>query len=222
MGYRYSSVGLHPSTAAAMPANHIVQLPTGFLVLQVFQLIFAKVVLGLSAFLLSQTSGGVFGAEAFATFTSLVTIIILVYQIVAQRAVNRVYNMWAFLSLDVVAVLFWLSAAGALGALRAAFSVPVNITTCTYGIDPITGDCVDFDKRSLSKRYAWAGDVYLDIVVADAAICGVEAFVPLTILMGSTTDFCKGSSSSLRSFSSPPAFTNTASSPLETPSWFAT
>lgn len=179
MSYHYSSVGLHPSTV--MP-NHIVQMPTGFIALRIIQLIFALAVVGLSGFLISQTSGGVFSAEAFSTFVAVVTIITLAYKLVAEKAAHGAYNMWAFLSLDIVGCLFWLSAAGALGALRAAFSVPVNITTCTYGIDPDTGNCISYRKRNLSKRDAWAGDVYLDIVVADAAVSGVQAYVSPMIL----------------------------------------
>lgn len=174
IGYRYSSVGIRPSTA--MP-NHVVQMPTGFIALRIIQLIFALVVLGLSGFLISQTSGGIFSAEAFATFAAAVTLIALTYKLVAEKAAHGAYNMWAFLSLDIVGFLFWVSAAGSLGALRAAFMVPVDVTTCTYGIDPDTGDCITYRKRALFKRDAWAGDVYLDIVVADAAISGVQAYV---------------------------------------------
>jgi hypothetical protein len=68
--------------------------------------------------------------------------------------------MWAVLALEIVMVLFWLSAMGSLAALRAAFSVYVDV----------------YYKRSIEKRYvyAWAGDTYLAILAATAGVAAIE------------------------------------------------
>ena len=72
---------------------------------------------------------------------------------------NNAYNMWAVLALDIVMVIFWLSAMGAMAALRASFTVPVVIF-----------------KRELIKRYyyTWAGSTYLAILAAAAGVAAIE------------------------------------------------
>jgi hypothetical protein len=60
--------------------------------------------------------------------------------------------MWAVLALEIVMVLFWLSAMGSLAALRAAFSVV-------------------YYKRDV---YALAGDTYLAILAATAGVAAIE------------------------------------------------
>jgi hypothetical protein len=172
----YSTVGVSPNPA--MPA-HIVQMPKGFVVLRVLQISCAVTVLGLSAFLISQTSGSVFTAEAFTTFVAIATLIITTYNIIAETVARGTYNMWAVLASGIVGFLLWLASAASLGALRATFVAPVTIINCTYGINPYTGQCNTYKRglNNLFKRYAWAGDVYLKILTVDAAIAGLQTFV---------------------------------------------
>jgi len=172
----YSTVGVSPSPD--MPAD-IVQMPKSYVVLQILQISCAVTVLSLSAFLISQTSGGVFSAEAFTTFVATATLIITTYTIIAETVAHVAYNKWAVLASNIVGFLLWISSTASLGALRSTFGLQVIITTCTYGIDPSTGDCITFkrDSNNLSKRYAWAGDVYLKFLTVDTAMAGVQTFV---------------------------------------------
>jgi hypothetical protein len=158
-----------------MPA-HIVQMPKG---LQVLQICCAVIVLGLSAFLISQTSGPVFRAEAFTTFVAVATLIITSYTLIAHTVARGAYNKWAVLASAIAGFVLWLASTASLGALRATFKIPVTITTCTYGIDPSTGDCIIYKRglNNLFKRYAWAGDVYLKFLTVDTAMAGVQTFV---------------------------------------------
>jgi len=169
----YSTAGVRPRSA--MPA-HIVQMPRGFVVLRVLQISIAITVLGLSAFLISQTSGAVFTAEAFTTFVAAATLIITTYNIIAETVARGAYNMWAVLASGIVGFLLWLASTASLGALRATFVVAVTITRCTYGIDPYSGECNTYKRglNNLFKRYAWAGDVYLKMLTVDAALAGVQ------------------------------------------------
>src|SRR5213078_2935312 len=107
----YSTVGVSPNPA--MPA-HIVQMPKGFVVLQVLQVSCAVTVLGLSAFLISQTSGAVFSAEAFTTFVAAATLIITTYTIIAETVTRGAYNKWAVLASDIVGFLLWLASTASL------------------------------------------------------------------------------------------------------------
>ena len=175
--YEYSSMG--PQSNSNM-ADRVVRPPKALVALHTLQIIIAIAVLGLSSYLISQTSGGVFSAESFATFSAGATIILATYRIVAERFAHRMYNVWAVLSAEVLGCMFWMGAAASLGALRDVFRQPVAVMTCTYGIDSSTGNCI-LDKREpvdLWKRGAWAGSTYLNLVASDAALSGVEVFVP--------------------------------------------
>ena len=162
------------STAGVRP--RIVQMPTGFVVLRVLHISIAITVLGLSAYLISQTSGAVFSAEAFTTFVAVATLVITTYNIIAETVARDAYNMWAVLASSIVGFFLWLASTASLGALRATFDVPVTITRCTYGIDPYSGECITYKRglNNLFKRYAWAGDVYLKMLTVDAALAGVQ------------------------------------------------
>lgn len=65
--------------------------------------------------------------------------------------------MWAILALDIVMVIFWLSSMGALAALRAAFTIPV-------------------DNSGYRKRYIFfeATQGYLAILAVSAAVAAIE------------------------------------------------
>ena len=68
--------------------------------------------------------------------------------------------MWAVLALDALMVVFWLSAMGAMAALRAAFTIDITLS-----------------KRELVKRYyyyTWAGSTYLAILSAAAGVAAIE------------------------------------------------
>lgn len=86
--------------------------------------------------------------------------IVVTYDLVSERAVKKAYNKWAVLALEIVMIIFWLAAMGALAALRAAFTVPVDIY---------------YNKRSLFKRYfyTWASDSYLAILAASAGVAAI-------------------------------------------------
>lgn len=145
---------------------------------RILQIIFAVIVAGLTAFLLANTNGFVFTvspnmefryaasitnhdlkAIAFGIFCAIITLIIVTYDLVSEKAVQKAYNMWAVLALDALMVIFWLSAMGAMAALRAAFIVSFTVS-----------------KRQLVKRYdvVSAGSTYLAILSAAAGVAAIE------------------------------------------------
>lgn len=74
----------------------------------------------------------------------------------AERAARGAYNRWAVLALDILMVVFWLSAMGDLAATRAAFNIDV-----TYY----------YRKRDL---ILWATESYLDLLAASAGLAAIE------------------------------------------------
>jgi len=155
-----------------MTESHIIPMPKWFIAIRILQIVFALIVIAMTAFLISNTIGFTFSATAFAIFLGILTLIVVTYDLVAERAAKGAYNMWAILALDIVMVIFWLSAMGSLAALRAAFTIPVTIY-----------------KRELIKRYiyAWAGDTYLAILAVAAAVSALEMilFIVSLIMFGS-------------------------------------
>lgn len=70
-------------------------------------------------------------AFGFAIFTSLATITIVLYNILSTRvtSLQKLYNHWAVLALDIFGVVFWLSTMALHAALRASFK-PISISGC--------------------------------------------------------------------------------------------
>jgi len=90
---------------ANSPRNHVLKIPFFVSIILVFQFIFALVLLGLSAYGVSQLYVDGFGATLF---TSIVTMIITAYILVATEIVTLIYNYWAILGLDIFLVVMWL------------------------------------------------------------------------------------------------------------------
>jgi hypothetical protein len=123
-----------------MNDSHIVPMPKGFIAVRILQILFAVIVTGLTAFLVSRSFGFVHGvslvgrsgkhqannhvqATAFGIFCGILTLIIVAYDIISERVAKKAYNMWAVLALDIVMIIFWLSAMGSLAAYRASFTL---------------------------------------------------------------------------------------------------
>jgi len=146
--------------------NHKLVLPVVFLFLRVAQAVIAVIVLGLTAFLISVHYGILVpGSYGVAMFTSIVTLIIVAYNIIADRAVPAIYNMWAILALDIFAVIFWLSTMAAIAAYRAG-----------YGLDFYYNYRRDLDKRYVSSV------VYLGVLVG-VSILAAKAMILFLITL---------------------------------------
>lgn len=154
------------STTPAVSNGHIVHMPKGFIAVRILQLIFAILVLALSGFLMNHTYYGTYPQESLGLFSGLFTIIIVVYDLVAESGAQAAYNMWAVLSLDILATIFWLSSMASLAALRATFTVPVVTETCD-----MYGNCYTKEKRDI------ATDGYLDVLAVDVALAAVALYV---------------------------------------------
>ncbi|TID14725.1 hypothetical protein E2P81_ATG08679 [Venturia nashicola] len=142
--------------------THVLQMPKGFLGIRIAQLVIGVVEVGLIAYLMSNTHGFVFSAQAWTILCGIATLIIVIYNIVATRS-HSLYNMWAVLSLDCAMAVFWMSAMGALAHTRSAFA---------------TNDL-------LAKRYyyIWATGTYLAVLSVTAAIAALEMILFISSLI---------------------------------------
>jgi len=115
-------------------------------------------------------------AWGFAIFTSLATIVVILYTVLTSsvNALKAAYNYWAVLGLEIFMVVFWLASMAALAALRATFTIPVEIDGCFN--DGTGGVC--FKKRQLMKR-AVATKGYLNMIAGSAALSAIIMLVSI-------------------------------------------
>lgn len=153
----------------------VLALPKWVMIVRGFQLFFSLVVLGISAYGVYWIA---FNSWGFAIFTSLATIIIVLYGILTNRitAWHSGYNYWAVLALDIFGVVFWLASMGALAATRAAFIFPTTISGCGHSGDIGGGYC--FKRRqleSLNKRDAYVASYgYLNLMSGAAGVSAIN------------------------------------------------
>ncbi|SMY27864.1 unnamed protein product [Zymoseptoria tritici ST99CH_1A5] len=128
-----------------MSHDHHLQLPKFIWPIRIVQLVLSVIVLGLSAANVDVAS---FDAHAFAVFTSLFSIIILTYYLVAVHAVPRAYHWMAIVALELIAVVFWLATWAALAGLYADLVGGSRRSRNYYNIDRRSPE-----KRSIYSDY---------------------------------------------------------------------
>jgi hypothetical protein len=157
-----------------MPNNgySVVPVQKAFTALRIIQVILGIIILGLSAYPVSLTSGYGYGAYIFepgaiGIFTGIATLIFVVYWFVSNSVSNqKLYNYWAIFAVECFVWVFWLTTF----ALYASFvgqslSTMGNYNTSYSGGNTYcySGYCVT-GKRGLSKRYVQtdpvAGTIY--------------------------------------------------------------
>jgi len=99
--------------------------------------------------------------------------IIVLYNVLSTKipSLNKLYNHWAIMGLDIFAIIFWLSAMAALGALRASFVVDVTINGCGHTGEIGGSYCW---KRDLIKRYRVASHGGLNVMSVGAGFSGLN------------------------------------------------
>ncbi|KAH8196767.1 hypothetical protein TruAng_009059 [Truncatella angustata] len=141
--------------------EHLPLYPKGFIAIRIVQLVLAVVVLGLTAYGVSQLA---FDGDILSLFSALATLITCIYIIVAEFGAPALYNYWAVLSLDIFLVVFWLISF----ALLAAEIAPYASGYCTY-----------YYCYSLSS----AEKTYFAILAAAAGLGGAEFLAFLVSLV---------------------------------------
>jgi len=150
-------------------APHIVEMPElGFTVLRIIQSVLAVGLFGLLAYFvwavdqtyLSNSTNIVTGAIGVGLFSVCLTLILRGYYIISSSCAPRAYNYWAVLSLESLAVLFWLITFALLADIVAAL-VSANNANGYYYYDSgssssstydYTSDCSDSDYYCYAKR----------------------------------------------------------------------
>lgn len=105
-------------------------------------------------------------------FTWIVVTYVLVTEKVASA--NGAYNIWAVLALDLFMAILWLASCGANAALRATFTVPVNVHGCRNDGSLINSNQCDVSVMKRADGPAVADDAGLAMM---SAIAGLSALV---------------------------------------------
>lgn len=159
--------------------------PKWVLYLRAARALLAVLVLGLAAYTIQIIA---FAQAQLNIFVAVFTFLVTVYIFVSELSVPQAYNKWLLLVLEVVTLIFWLSAFASLAALAA------NIDACLDMVESYSGlICrqTRYRKRTLEKRAGvWdiktAREWYA--VLAAASGIGAIIFVICIILL---TVFCR-------------------------------
>lgn len=177
--YILLSLKLNARANMAVDTPHIVAVPGWFLVFRILQIILAVVTLGFAAFLTWVVPLPGFG---LAIFTAIVSLIIVVYILIASKSCPSVYNYWAILALEIFAVIFWLCTMGVLASYAGALTV--GYSGYAYGdsnsyyetsCDPNYYSCTR--KRAvqaLTKRFTPGYALSVGLIGGTAGIAALE------------------------------------------------
>ncbi|QSZ34999.1 hypothetical protein DSL72_007861 [Monilinia vaccinii-corymbosi] len=147
--------------------------------LRIAQLVIAIVILGLSSYGVYWL---VYDGDALTLSAAVISIIICGYVIIASSLAPVMYNYWAILALDILAVVLWLSAFPTLAA-QIATSV---VYTSSY--DTYYGAYYNYKiKRGLGieRRAETTWDTYKGTMIASSAFGALEfaLFVATLIIL---------------------------------------
>jgi len=158
-----------------MSTSHILPLPKAVFGLRIAQLVIAIVILGLAAYGVTFFA---FDGDSLMLFTTLATMIITVYYIVAITALPAAYNYWAILSLDIFAVVFWVISFSLLAWEVAAYGWAVSYS---YSYCDAYGYC--YKKRDLEARATTNVYTYRNALAAAAGLGGLEFILFIVTLV---------------------------------------
>ncbi|KAK7430208.1 hypothetical protein QQZ08_003183 [Neonectria magnoliae] len=114
--------------------EHTPNHPSGFMILRVFQFVFSIVILGLISYTVYVLT---FSANCLMLFTSVASVIITLWMVLAHSCAPKLYNYWAVLALDIFLLVFWIISFALLTAQTVFFwsvtSGYCDYYTCYYG-----------------------------------------------------------------------------------------
>lgn len=103
-----------------MEADHYVPQPRFLFFLRIAQMALALVALALTAFSMAKLNSiWISGSFGYAIFCCIFTLLTGTYLLVSEAHFLNMWNRWVALAIDVIGVLFWISAWGSLAAWAA-------------------------------------------------------------------------------------------------------
>ncbi|OCL09135.1 hypothetical protein AOQ84DRAFT_439173 [Glonium stellatum] len=156
--------------------SHVVAVPRWTLGLHIIQLLFAVIILGLSAYGISFIS---YNVLIYSLVVCLCTFGVVIYMLVASTIAPKVYNMWAFLALNIWMIVFWIVQFSLVASLASLWHI-----SCSY--DVYYGERCTYGKRDLGgleKRETTTYQAYYGALVAGALFGAAEFVLWLVVLI---------------------------------------
>ncbi|KAF7880847.1 uncharacterized protein EAF02_006738 [Botrytis sinoallii] len=143
--------------------------------LRIAQLVLAVIILALSSYGVYWL---VYDGDALTLASAAISIVICVYVIVASTGAPVLYNYWAILGLDIIAVILWVVSFPILASQIA------NAITVDYSCDSYYSCYYYKHKRGLGleKRAETTWETYKGVMIATSALGGLE-FVLFSITL---------------------------------------
>ncbi|KAI9757328.1 MAG: hypothetical protein M1815_001414 [Lichina confinis] len=164
----------------------ILAQPKWVLYLRAARALLAVLVLGLAAYTMQIIS---FPQAQLNVFAAVFTFLVTVYIFVSEISVPKAYNRWLLLALEILSLIFWLSAFASLAALAANADACFDMAESYRGV--VCTRRRRYRKRSLEKRgQVWDLKTAREWYAVMAAASGIGAiiFVICIILL---TVFCR-------------------------------
>jgi len=143
--------------------EHTLGLPRALIAIRIIQLVLAVLILGLDAYGLYVLA---FSGAALNMFTTVATIIVCIYNIVAELGPVSLYNYWAILALDIFLTVFWLISF----ALMAAQVAPLFTSYSYYS--------GYYSYYSYYSSYTYYGIAFMSCMAAVAGLGGLLLYGP--------------------------------------------
>jgi len=163
-----------------MSTSHVLPLPKAVFGLRIAQLVLAVVILGLAAYGVTFFA---FDGDSLMLFTTLATMIITIYYIVAVVALPAAYNYWAVLSLDIFAIIFWLISFALLASEISGYGWGVSYSYSGSSYCDAYGYCYKKRDNSVAKRATTNVYTYRDALAAAAGLGGLEFILFIVTLV---------------------------------------
>ncbi|TGO30442.1 hypothetical protein BPAE_0005g00360 [Botrytis paeoniae] len=159
--------------------THIPGARGALLGLRIAQLVLAVIILALSSYGVYWL---VYDGDALTLASAAISIVICVYVIVASTGAPVLYNYWAILGLDIIAVILWVVSFPIL-ASQIANAITVEDTCTSYYY------CYYYKRKrglGLEKRAETTWETYKNVMIATSALGGLEfvLFAITLIILG--------------------------------------
>ncbi|KAF7948934.1 hypothetical protein EAE96_008114 [Botrytis aclada] len=149
--------------------------------LRIAQLVLAVIILALSSYGVYWL---VYDGDALTLASAAISIVICVYVIVASTGAPTLYNYWAILGLDIIAVILWVVSFPIL-ASQIANAITVEDSCSSY----YYGYCYYYKHKrglGLQRRAETTWETYKSVMIATSALGGLEfvLFATTLIILG--------------------------------------
>ncbi|KAF2681295.1 hypothetical protein K458DRAFT_406643 [Lentithecium fluviatile CBS 122367] len=167
----------------AEPPPHVLRVPKWVLAIHAAQVVFAIIILGLSAYGVHWIA---YNVLIYALVVCICTFGVCAYLIASQLFLHKLYNMWVALGLHLWMLLFWVVDLGLVANLARLWSLDSYSYLYGYSYSWDYSDYYKRDLQILNKRDdTFTYDAYYGALAAGSVFAAVEfvSWIACTVLL---------------------------------------